>query len=70
MAKEVLEKSEKKDNPENKAGRVAQSKAGKTRLTDRKEFEIIKDNKHFKKGQKVKLTAPTEHLFREIGLIK
>lgn len=70
MSKEVLKNSDKKDSKENKAGRAAQSKASKTKLTERKEFEIVKDGKHLKKGDKVKLTAPTEHLYREIGMIK
>lgn len=60
----------KKDSEANKKGRAAQSKAGKTRLNAKKEFVITKDGKHLNKGDKVLLNKPTEHLFREIGMIK
>jgi hypothetical protein len=70
MAKqEVLTPSPKKDNTENKFIRSAQS-VGAVKLNLRKEFEIIKDSNHLKKGQKVKLNAATEGLFRAKGLIK
>ena len=67
--KEVLQESPKKDSKENKFIRAAQS-VGNTRITERKEFEIIKDSKHLAKGRKVKLCRPTEELFRAKGLIK
>lgn len=70
MAKqEVLTPSPKKDSPENKFIRSAQS-VGNVKLNLRKEFEIIKDSEHLKKGEKVKLNAATEGLFRAKGLIK
>lgn len=65
-----LELSEKKDSPENKAIRASQVKAGKIKLTDRKEVEIIKDCKHFKKGDKVKLGLATYEVFKAKGLVK
>jgi len=70
MATTTENVSNKKDSKENKAGRAAQSKAGNTRLSKKKEFSIAKDGKHLKKGDKVLLNEPTEHLFREIGMIK
>lgn len=70
MAKqEVLTPSPRKDSAENKALRSAQS-VGNVKLNLKKEFEIIKDSEHLKKGEKVKLNAPTEGLFRAKGLIK
>lgn len=69
MAKEVLKESPKKDSEENKRIRAAQS-VGNVKLNERNEFEIIKDSNHLKKGEKVKLNAPTEALFRAKGLIK
>ena len=67
--KEVLAQSEKKDNPENRKIREAQS-VGNVKLNETKVFEIIKDSRHLAKGRKVKLNAPTEGLFRAKGLIK
>lgn len=67
---EVIKESPKKDSVANVKARSAQSEAGKVRLNQTKEFEIVKVGKHLKKGQKVKLNAPTEELFRELGLIK
>lgn len=66
--KEVLVES-KKDSKENKFIRSAQS-VGNVRLSEKKSFEIIKDSKYLKKGEKVELNAPTEGLFRAKGLIK
>ena len=67
--KKPLEKSDKASNAENKAIRSMQS-VGNVKLNARKEFEIISDNKWFKKGDKVKLNAPTEGIFRGKKLIK
>lgn len=67
--KKPLEKSDKANNVENKAIRSMQS-VGNVKLNARKEFEIISDNKWFKKGDKVKLNAPTEGIFRGKKLIK
>jgi len=67
--KEVLQESTKKDSKENKEARASQS-VGNVRLSERKEFEIVKDSKHLKKGEKVSLCKPTEALFRHKGLIK
>ena len=68
-SQEVLTQSPKKDNAENKTIRAAQS-VGNVKLNLKKEFLIIKDSKHIKKGEKVKLNAATEGLFRAKGLIK
>lgn len=68
-SQEVLKESLKKDNAENKFIRAAQS-VGNVRLNERKEFEIVKDSNHLKKGDKVKLNAPTAALFKAKGLIK
>ena len=68
-AKEVLKESPKKDSKENRFIRAAQS-VGAVKLSERKEFEIIKDSNHIKKGEKVSLCRPTEELFRAKGLIK
>lgn len=67
---EVLKESPKKDSKENKEIRSAQSKAGKVKLNERKEFTILKDSDHFKKDDKVNLNKPTEEVFRAKGLIK
>lgn len=67
--KEVLKESPKKDNEANRFIRAAQA-VGNVKLNERKEFEIIKDSNHLKKGRKVKLNKPTEALFRAKGLIK
>lgn len=61
---------DKANNAQNKEIRKAQNKAGKTRVSERKEYTIIEDSKHFKKGDKVKLVAPTAEVFRAKGYIK
>lgn len=66
---EVLKESPKKDSKEAREARAAQA-VGKVKLNDTKEFEIVKDGKHLKKGDKVKLNKPTEGLFRKLGFIK
>lgn len=66
---DVLQESPKKDSEENRKIRAAQS-VGNVKLNDKKEFEIIKDSAHLKKGRKVQLNKPTEGLFRAKGLIK
>lgn len=67
--KTPLEQSDKSNNAENKAIRAMQS-VGNVKLNATKEFEIITDSKWFKKGDKVKLNAPTEGIFRGKKLIK
>lgn len=67
--KKPLEQSEKANNAENKAIRAMQS-VGNVKLNARVEYEIIADNKWFKKGDKVKLNAPTAEIFRGKKFIK
>lgn len=64
-----LQTSDKKDSKENKEIRSSQSKAGKVKLNERKEYTIKKDSKHLKKGEKVQLNAPTAEVFKSKGLI-
>jgi hypothetical protein len=68
MSKDVLKESPKKDSEAAKKARSAQS-VGKVKLNDTTEYEIVKDGKHLKKSEKVKLNKPTAGLFKELGLI-
>jgi hypothetical protein len=63
------------NSKENKAIRASQSKAGEKKngivfLSERKEYEIIQDSKHLRKGEKVKLNAATYEVFKAKGLVK
>jgi hypothetical protein len=66
---EVAKVSDKANSAENKAARASQS-VGNVKLNDREVFEIVKDGKHLKKGDKVSLCKPTKALFKHLGYIK
>lgn len=66
----VGQPSDKRQSKESVSIRAAQTKAGKVKLNERKEYEIIKDGKHVVKGEKVQLNAATAEVFRAKKLIK